>query len=273
LSRDNDPELVLVRDDGIEMKRLTKKKGRDVYAAWSPDGTKIVFSTTDEDGRGLFVMDSTGGNVRRLTNGNDEGAAWSPDGKTIVYTHYLQRYVTQILAIRLDDSTASKPAADGKPAQKLTDGTVFEADAAWSPDGKTIAFASARSGNWRLCLMDPDGKNVRDISQTDNPFGNIYPAWSPDGKRIVYSEGAQDDTLQVFMIDADGKNKKQLTKDGVFNTYTAWSPDGKKLAYMSYSKAGAKGSLMLMNPDGSEQKAICRDQGAGHNGRPAWRPK
>jgi TolB protein len=280
LSRGNNPELVLVRDDGLEVKRLTSDPGRDVYAGWSPDGKRIVFSS-DNNGRGLFLMDADGGNRKRLTSGPDEGATWSPDGKTIVFTHYIERFVTQLLAIRVDDVVEGRRAvpADDQDApdlarQKLTDGTTYDAGAAWSPDGKMIAFDSNRSGNgWRVYLMDADGKNVRDLSQSDNPRANVFPAWSPDGKRIAYSDWAPNQTLQIFVIDVDGKNKKQLTKEGIFNTYVAWSPDGKKLAYMSYLTAKSKGSLVIMNPDGTQAKIIGPDQGAGHNGRVAWKPK
>jgi TolB protein len=84
---------------------------------------------------------------------------------------------------------------------------------------------------------------------------------------------APDRTRQIFVIDVDGKNKKQLTKDGNFNCYAAWSPDGKKIAYMSFATRTSKGSLAIMNADGTDQKIICPDQGAHHNGRPAWKPK
>jgi TolB protein len=268
LSRGSNPELVLVRDDGLELKRLTHNPTRDVYAAWSPDGKRIVYASDDQNGRGLFLMDADGRNVKRLTHGPDEGATWSPDGKTIVFTHYVNRSATQLIAIRVDD-----PAPD-HARRELTDATAFNASAAWALDGKAIAFDSNRTGaGFRVYRMDPDGKNVRDLSQSDNPRGNTFAAWSPDGKRIAFADWAPDQTLQIFVMDADGKNKKQLTKEGIFNTYVAWSPDGKTLAYMSYLTTASKGSLVLMNPDGTQAKIICRDQGAGHNGRIAWKPK
>jgi Tol biopolymer transport system component len=101
---------------------------------------------------------------------------------------------------------------------------------AWSPDGTKIVFASDRSGFFRLYVMDADGHNVREMTHSDNPGGNAYPAWSPDGKRIAFTNSTPDGSRQIFMIDADGKNTKQLTKDGIFNCYVAWSPEGKKLA-------------------------------------------
>src|SRR5205085_3410173 len=136
-------------------------------------------------------------------------------------------------------SDYAQPTADVHYVKEMTDGTAYDADPAWSPDGKTIAFASARLGNgFRLFLMNADGANVRDLSQSDNPGGNVFPSWSPDGKRIAFTDWADEDsTRQIFIIDANGQNKKQLTTKGNFNCYAAWSPDGKKIAYMSYPKA------------------------------------
>jgi TolB protein len=272
--------LVLVRDDGVEVKQLPAKNLAGCrFASWSPDGKQIVCSTADGNGPGLFLMDASGENVKRLTHGNDSGAAFSPDGKTIAFTRY-GRGGGQIMSIRVDSKASEKPnaAGDNLPAMKdvitrLTDGSNYDADLAWSPEGKDIVFASDRSGFFRLYLMAPDGKNVRELTKIDNTGGNAYPAWSPDGKRIAFTNSAPDGTRQIFIVDRDGKNTNQLTKVGVFNCYAAWSPDGKKLAYMSFAETKSKGSLALMKPDGSEQKIVGRDQGAGHNGRPSWKPK
>src|SRR4051812_45172103 len=185
------PQLALVKEDGTVVKQLTDNKYRNRYAAWSPDGKWIAFGTSDKSGPGLFVLDAEGKKFKRLTYGNDEGAAWSPNGKTIVFTHFLQsidadRYggqVTRLVAIQFDDALRRPTSEDSELENEdaranLTEGKAYEGDAAWSPDGKTIAFASTRSGNWRLYLMDPSGNNVRDLSKTDNPGGNSYPAWS-----------------------------------------------------------------------------------------------
>jgi TolB protein len=272
-------QLVLLDSNGVDAKELTSTPVNSTYPAWSPDGKQIVFASQDGLGRGLFVIAADGKNVRRLTHGTDTGAAWSPDGTKITYTHYLQSTKTRLMAIELDDPAAPRQTnGTGLPTtvsivSALTDGSAFDADAAWSPDGKTIAFGSDRKGVFRLYLMNPDGTNVRDLSQWDNPGGNVYPAWSPDGKRIAYTEQVPDGTRQIFVIHIDGKSKAQLTSAGDFNSYAAWSKDGKKIAYMTYPKPNMKGSLAIMNPDGSGQQIILRDQGGRHNGRPAWNPK
>ncbi len=150
--------------DGTEVKQLTDSKYRNRCAAWSPDGKWIAFGTSDKSGAGLFVIDAEGNNFKRLTYGNDEGAAWSPDGKTIVFTHFLQHInadsyaggqLTRLVAIRFEDALQKPTSEDSEldnedSRANLTEGKAYEADAAWSPDGKTIAFGSTRGENWRL---------------------------------------------------------------------------------------------------------------------------
>src|SRR5690349_7598134 len=161
--------------------------------------------------------------MKRLTRGTDGGAAWSPDGKSIAFTRYGQGGGI-LLSIRLDQDAARKADAntgihrDGSNAIiPSADRSTYDADLAFSPDGKKIVFASDRTGTFRLYMMDPDGKNIRPLTQFDNTGGNAYPAWEPNGKRIAFTNSAPDGTRQIFIIDADGNNVKQLTKDGDFN--------------------------------------------------------
>jgi TolB protein len=277
--RNGHVQLVLLDANGRDTKELTNTSVNNTYPAWSPDGKQIVFASQDALGKGLFLMDADGKNERRLTHGNDTGAAWSPDGTKITYTHYLRSAKTRLMTIELDDPAAVRNtngtglSTTVSIVSSLTDGSAYDADPAWSPDGKTIAFGSDRKRGWRLYLMNPDGTNVRDLTEWDNFGGNVYPAWSPDGKRIAYTEQVPDGTRQIFVIHADGKSKAQLTNGGDFNCYAAWTKDGKKIAYMTYPKPNTKGSLAIMNPDGTGQQVILPDEGARHNGRPAWKPK
>ena len=259
-----------------EVKVLTDNDSRDIFPAWSPDGKKIVFTTSDANGQGLFVIDSNGQHRRRLTLGIDSGGMHGRQTARPLRSLDIGEsgtdscvipYMTEAEAILLNKE---KPTGDD--VTKLTDGSAYDADVAWSPDGKKIIFASDRTGFFRLYIMDPDGKNIRELTHVDNPGGNAYPAWSPDSKQIAYTNTASDGSRQIFVIDSDGRNTKQLTKGGDFNCYAARSAHSKKLAYISVASRQSKGSLALMSANGSDPKIILRDQGVGHNGRPAWRP-
>jgi Tol biopolymer transport system component len=259
-------DIYRMNPDGSDARNLTNKEGDDTYPAWSPDGTRIAFTSNRSGNLDIYVMDANGSDVKQLTNTNDveRGPTWSPDGKKIAYVRHVNEDNPEIYVMN----------ADGSNPINLTKDTAYDSDVAWSPDGKKLAFASNRSGQgFRVYVMDADGKNVQDISKEDNPAGFVYPAWSPDGKRIAYTHLAEN-ALEIFVCDADGSNRKQLTKLGGGNSYAAWSMDGKKIAFLHINEGDEAGTPHIMDADGTNAKPILpKPEGPIEGGRLAWKPK
>ena len=128
--------------------------------------------------------------------------------------------------------------ADGTKFINLTSHPV-STQAAWSPDGRKIAFWSSRSGIGHIYVMNPDGSGVTQLTGGDFEDG---PSWSPDGAKIAYSNGQH-----VYVMNADGSQPTQLTH-GSFEVAPKWSPRGTKIAF-----TGGLTDLdvFVMNPDGS----------------------
>ena len=132
-----------------------------------------------------------------------------------------------------------------------------------------IAFTSNRDGNSEIYVMDGDGGNQRRV--TVNPRGDLRPAWSPDGKKIAFvSNRRNKDHLQIWVIDADGKNPIRLT-DGLWDDYPDWSPDGTKIVYDAHLHPEehdvAPAGITVMDADGNNKRLLTRE-----GAHPSWSP-
>ncbi|MBU0492213.1 MAG: VCBS repeat-containing protein [Chloroflexi bacterium] len=212
---------------------LTDGQTNDRFADWSPDGTRIAFSSNRDGNFEIYVMDVDGAepgsaNQRRLTNSDldDYFPAWSPDGKQIAF--FSVKWPAQKQDICIMN-------ADGTDVRKLTDTPyVVDEDPAWSPDGKQIAFQSDRDGNFEVYVMavpdgtDADGTNPQRLTNTR--AGDYWPAWKP-APAVAFEKSTQTfppaPTYQIGLGDLDGDGDL----DAVFansrsNPCQVWLNDG-----------------------------------------------
>ncbi|GAF79788.1 unnamed protein product [marine sediment metagenome] len=107
----------------------------------------------------------------------------------------------------------------GKNLSRLTNNNNYDGLPCWSPDGKKIAFASDRDGNFEIYIMDADGKNQTRL--TNNNVLDNFPSWSPDSTKLAFYSN-RTINYQIYIMDADGKNEKCLTYSGGVNP--RWQP-------------------------------------------------
>jgi TolB protein len=262
-------------------------KGENAEAYFSDDNKWLIFQGHEdpESCDQIYIMDSRGGQRRLVSTGKGRTtcAYIFPGRKRILFssTHrqsaacppkpdYSRGYVWPIEAA-YDIFTANW---DGSNLQQLTTQPGYDAEATLSRDGKKIVFTSLRDGDLDLYTMNADGTNVRRLTNEPGYDGGAF--FSPDGKQIVYrayhptdakeladyrgllTEGLIRPTkLELFVMDADGSNKRQITSFGAASFAPFFHPDGKRIIFSS-NMADPKGREFDIYVIGTDGKGLER---------------
>jgi TolB protein len=262
--------LYSVDPDGSNGRYLTSSY-LDTDPVWSPDGRSIAFRsqrgcdrrTTRICHNDLYVMKADGirgdgSGLRSLTTGSGldvGGMSWSPDGSRIVFAGSV--FPTDLLyppeALYLMN-------ADGSDLRLLVSGPAGGSASwpDWSPDGSKIAYNVVLGDTSAIDVVDADGSSSVRISTPSASRGDRRPHWSPDGKRIAFTRSwsaaavGNGTVSQVFVMDADGSNVRQITHDSAGARYPVWSPDGTRLALI----AGDLNGWGIINIDGSGRTSL-----------------
>jgi TolB protein len=256
--RDGNWEIYVMNADGTGLTRLTNNPANEFLPAWSPDGTKILFSGHRNSFifSEVYVMNADGSGVTNLTNNPrwDGIAVFSPDGTKIAFQSdrdgNFEIYVMN---------------ADGSGVTRLTNNGAYESFPAWSPDGTKIAFQSDRDGNDEVYVMNADGSGQTRL--TNNPAFDAYPDWSPGGTKIAFTSG-RDGNNEIYVMNADGTGLTRLTNNPGSEGLPAWSPDGAKIAFES--DRDGNNEIYVMNANGSSQTRITNN--SGYDAHPDWQP-
>ena len=127
-----------------------------------------------------------------------------------------------------------------------------------------ISFASNRTENFDLYLINTNGENLRNL--TNHPANQLDPTGSPDGRFLAYTSD-QDGNLQIYVMDIREKKHRRLTRHRAHDLHPAWSPDGQWIAFVS----NCKGSPDIYNMD-TNGKSLKQLTNHGDNANPAWSP-
>ena len=122
------------------------------------------------------------------------------------------------------------------------------------PNGSRIAFEGDRNGGWGLSAMQPDGSGTADLLA---PFGAADASWRRTGSRWPSKPIEGDGNLEVFVMQVDGSNLRQLTDSPERDYWPDWFPNGKQIAFTSL-RSGVP-NIYVMNADGSGQHALTDD--------------
>lgn len=263
--------------------------GENAEAYFSTNGKQLIFQSK-RDGHGcdrIYSMNIDGSATKQVSNGEGRTtcAYYFKGGKRIIYasTHSggkdcppepdrSKGYVWPVY----NDYELYTAKADGTDIQRLTNVPGYDAEATVSPDGKKIIFTSERDGDLDLYSMDIDGKNVMRLTDAIGYDGGAF--YSPDSKMIVYRRSTPKDAAEVarykellaqklvvptifeiWVMNADGSNKRQVTKLDAASFAPFFTPDGKKIIFCTNYFDPERGNrrklpnfdLALINLDGT----------------------
>ena len=250
-ARHGNTELYVINADGTGERRLTHSPSNVVnsHPSWSPDGGSIVFDSFRDGAFHLYVIRPDGSGERRLTQGDAAGVQefarhpeWSPDGGLIAFDSRRdgngEYYVIQPDGSGLRRLTSTPDAHESHPAwtpdgevvvSAVAGGTrtlsglepatgrtrhlfatpVSHSSITISPDRRRYFFRSSADSTPRLHIATLDGAAPVAITPRGNT--SYEAAWSPDGSKVAfyYDIGG---AHQLFVVDADGRNRRQLTR-------------------------------------------------------------
>ncbi len=257
----------------------------------SPAG-RIAFSSERDGDPEIYVMNSDGSALRRLTNSpaDDAAAAWSPDGRQIAFS-----------SDRSGNYEIYVMNTDGSNVRRLTNLPTQDIRAEWSPDGSRILFVAlahinqeepgqvymmnADGSGTRPAIFDmydpswsPDGRGVLGVG-TDGRFRLVsgglqllrpeavgrQPRFSPDGRLIVYAH-TESGNADIYVANADGSNPIRLTTAPGDDYFPHWSSDGRRITFTSERDGNPE--IYVMNADGSAQTRLTNHPARDAN--PSW---
>jgi len=230
---------------------VTPGPGRIAFTRGSPPNSLLAIINSDGTG-----LDQVPGSVA-----GDFDAAWSSDGSKLVFANFAPN------ASRLSGFNSYADVVvmniDGTGRTRLTDHYGSVSGPAWSPDGSKIAFASDRSGQSEVYVMNADGSGLVQVTTT----GGQAPAWSPDGTKLAVGGIA---FSMAHVLNPNGTGTVDLAP----GQDPAWAPNGSVIALSVHDFSTDSFGVALIKPNGTGYASliIWRVGGAARAGSPTWSP-
>ncbi len=235
------------------IRQLTRNSAEDTMPSWSPDDRQISFVSTRDAGKGVYAVDSTGGEERRLVSAQAriDAASWSPGNEIVAHGVDGAKGWLEINGRSITGDEHVFPFRPSFLSRReffyVADGKIKKREL--GGDVQTVPFTAT------LDVTPVNGTYARKKRDFTNQaprkaLGIVRPMLSPDGKSIAFAALGD-----IYVMPVTGGTPKNLTHDAAFDTDPAWSPDGNSLVYTS-DKAGGLLQLWLRDMRSGSERQI-----------------
>jgi Tol biopolymer transport system component len=219
----------------------------------------------------IYTMTFTGGSPKRLGLPviAADGPAWSPDGRKLAVI--AGRNAPNDNHVTIGDHLAVAN-SDGSGLRHLTRGNAHNADPAWSPDGRRLAFvrsppATSSPSSW-IAVIDAGGTRLRQLT---HGAVDLEPSWAPDGHTIAFLRvDPRTYASSIWLVRPDGSGLHRILADLKNVTEPVWSPSGSRLLVQDGR------TLYSVQPGGGDLRVLAQlstdSKGAREDPQPAWSP-
>ncbi|MFN2510999.1 MAG: S41 family peptidase [Pyrinomonadaceae bacterium] len=224
-------DIWTANENGQNVQRLTVNRARDVYGRFSPDGKWIAFSSERNGNLDVFIIPSEGGAAKQLTfhSSDDTVLGWRPDSRAVLFSaNRGEDFTPQLYLVNVEGGMPTKA------------GTDMGVQAAYSPDGRRLAYNPKSQVYWRkyyrgatqsdIVVMDAAAKKFTQITDFDGH--DSWPMWGHDGAIYFVSDRDGHGLTNIWRIaDSGGKAERVTSFKSGDVRWPAVSADGRVIVF------------------------------------------
>ncbi|MBT7676859.1 MAG: hypothetical protein HN625_08715 [Flavobacteriaceae bacterium] len=266
---ENKNSLVMRRFGSDIQKQITYNLYNNTGVSWSPKGDAIIYSAQTDSGSNVFWQGFSPLRLKServyFSEGTSSSATWGNNGN-IYLAKYMGDKNTDLIEYTIVSGGTGRSL---EMSRKLTKHVAIETEPALSPDGKTLAYISDRTGTPQVYLLNLATKKTTRLTKKGNY--NSSPSWSPDGTMIAYN-GVRNSKSVIFRVLVDDPLgfETQVSPKGMQAESPVWSSDGSLVAYQAKRTGQQNWKIYYSLSSGSPAQRLTKSKRGVDETSPSW---